>query len=151
MNARPKLVLILGGPASGKTRFRRDKFSDGFVTIDAGEIFLLLPESANSDFPGPLEAEMDGLGRTIAKSAVFRRLDIVTEMIGDSVEDIVTVTNAMKAAGYEVIANALVCDVNVAMQRNMQRGPDNISAYYTQKYHQKWLTEAAHDFVQAKT
>ena len=139
----PELVIIGGGVATGKTRFRQERFSQGYVTLDAGEIFILLSNGEYYDFPAHLEAEMDSIGLEIASRAIRQRLNIVTEMIGDSVPDMTEVVNAMRSVGYRVDYQALTCDLDVAMQRNMSRGPDNISAHYTQKYHQKWLIDAA--------
>lgn len=147
MNPKPEFVLICGGVASGKTRFRRDKFPSGYVTIDAGEIFLLLSLGEQYNFPSHLEAEMDYIGREAARRAIEGRQNIVTEMIGDSEESIVAVVEAVKAAGYSVNGEFLTCDLDVAMKRNMERGPENISAYLTQQYHEKWLIAAAQDFI----
>jgi hypothetical protein len=30
-------------------------------------------------------------------------------------------------------------DVEVAMERNLNRSPDNISAYYTEPFHLRWI------------
>ena len=147
MTHQPTLVLILGGPAAGKTRFRRERYSAGYVTIDAGEIFLLFPESKDcAEFPGPLEEELNMVGHDIAKKAIERRYDIVTEMIGEVPDDIAAVSVAMRKAGYRIQAECLTCDIAVALERNLQRGPDNISAYFTQHFHQKWLIAAANEF-----
>jgi Zeta toxin len=86
------------------------------------------------------------IGHDIAKKAIERRYDIVTEMIGEVPDDIAAVSAAMRKAGYRIQAECLTCDIAVAQERNLQRGPDNISAYFTQHFHQKWLIAAANEF-----
>ena len=86
------------------------------------------------------------IGHDIAKEAIEGRYDIVTEMIGEVPDDIVAVSAAMRKAGYRIQAECLTCDIAVALERNLQRGPDNISAYFTQHFHQKWLITAANEF-----
>lgn len=38
--ADPVFALILGGMGAGKTTLRRSQYSDGFVNVDFGEIYL---------------------------------------------------------------------------------------------------------------
>jgi hypothetical protein len=39
---RPRAVILAGATAVGKTTLRREKYSSGFVLLDAAEIFLSL-------------------------------------------------------------------------------------------------------------
>jgi GTPase SAR1 family protein len=48
---KPKLVLILGAVAVGKTTLRRQKYTSGYTHIDAGDIFIELSKGEYYDFP----------------------------------------------------------------------------------------------------
>lgn len=43
-------------------------------------------------------------------------------------------------ATVEVVA--LTCDLDESIDRNLSRGDDNISAYYTEGYHALWILGA---------
>ncbi len=44
----PRIVILMGGPASGKTTVRKQRSSTGCVLVDAGEIFLNLSRGDDS-------------------------------------------------------------------------------------------------------
>lgn len=138
----PQLVLILGGICTGKTWLRKQRYARGYVVIDAADIFLSLSGNASYDFPSVLEEPMELIGRLVARQALHERRNIVTEMTGDQFEETSTVIDAMTSLGYKVEVIGLTCDLEEAQRRNMNRGDDNISAYYTQSYHQRWILEA---------
>lgn len=150
-SSNPNFVVIFGGVSCGKTRFRREKFSSEYVNIDAGEIFIQLCRGLglgdSHEFPSDLEESMEEVGQELARQAIAGRRNIVTEIIGDSSEDMNALVDAMRAAGYSADGIALTCSLDLAAKRNKERSPDDVSAYYTQKYHQKWLRSAANDFV----
>jgi hypothetical protein len=50
-------ALLMGGVGSGKTAMRRQRHAEGYVHIDASEIFALLG-GGDSEFPGPFEREL---------------------------------------------------------------------------------------------
>jgi hypothetical protein len=60
-------------------------------------------------------------------------------MIG---EDVQAVFDAMTAINYKIQLKYLQCDMEEAYRRNLSRGDDNISASYTQVYHQRWILNA---------
>lgn len=139
----PTLVLVMGGVAAGKTRFRRQRYSHGYVVLDAGEIFLELSNGEYFAFPSLLEDQMQIIGSELAYRSLSERHHIVTELIGDEREPTEAMIRAVKAIGYKIILQGLTCDIEVVMERNQARGINNISAYFTQRYHMRWLTEAA--------
>lgn len=139
----PRIVIYLGGVASGKSTLRRKWHSSGHVLVDAAEIFRSLSRGLYYDFPGPFVGLMDMIGKGVARRAVAERRNIVTEMIGADYEATKKLFDAMTSIGYSVEAKAITCDVETAMRRNFARGDDNISAYYAESFQRTWLHGAA--------
>ena len=135
----PRAVVFAGGVAAGKTRMRREKYSSGFVVLDAGEIFLSLCRGQYLDFPGPLEEPMDLIGFGVARRIFRERRNFVTEIIAAEAESTKQLLDAIVSAGYKVEFIGLTCDVDVAWERNVSRGENNISAFYMEPFHQRWI------------
>ena len=133
----------MGGVAVGKTRYRRQQYSHGYVVLDAGEIFLNLSNGQYFDFPSVLEDQMQRIGSALAYQALSERRPIVCELIGDQQEATQAMMKAAKSLRYKLEVRALTCDIEVALARNQARSIDNISAHFTQHYHMQWFTEAA--------
>jgi hypothetical protein len=141
----PKFVLLMGGVAAGKTTIRKQKYSQGYVVLDAGEIFLNLSRGVYYNFGDIFEEPLDLIGYGIAFKAIQQRRNIVTEITGggpDGYDQSKAVLDAMLSVGYKVEVMYVHCDVEAAAQRNVDRGDDNISAYYAGPYHCRWLLEA---------
>jgi chloramphenicol 3-O-phosphotransferase len=141
--AEPRIVILMGGPAAGKTTIRKQHYSTGYVLVDAAEIFLNLSRGEYFDFPGPFDEMLAVMGPLIARRAITERRHIVTELIGSEFETTKALIEAMRAIGYRVEMHAITCDLEEAQRRNLSRGDDNISAYYAEHYQRDWLHEAA--------
>lgn len=141
-NGQPELVLILGPACAGKTTLRRQQYSSGYVLIDAAEIFLSLSRGNYFEFGEAFEEPMEFIGSAIAQRAIKERRNIVTEMTGGS-NDIITIIDAMKELNYKGQVPYVHCDLEEAKRRNRNRGNDNISAYHTGPYHERWILNAA--------
>lgn len=139
----PRMVILMGGVASGKTTIRKKHFSTGYVLVDAAEIFLGLSRGKHFPFPKAFEEPMEAIGSRIARRAISERRHIVTEVIGAEHEPIEALVNAMHAIGYKIDAQAVTCDVEEAERRNLHRDDDSISAYYAEPYQRRWLITAA--------
>ena len=61
-NDQPELIIIMGGVCTGKTTLRKNKYANGYVNIDAGEIFIELSKGEYYDFPSHLEGTMNQIG-----------------------------------------------------------------------------------------
>src|SRR5437899_503582 len=77
----PRIVILTGGTGAGKTTIRKERFSTGYVLVDAAEIFLSLGRGKYFAFPDGLEQPMEIIGRLVARRAIFERRHIVTELI----------------------------------------------------------------------
>lgn len=141
--AEPRIVILMGGPAVGKTTIRKQRFATGYVLVDAAEVFLSLSRGDYFDFPGPFGELLDVIGPLVARRAITERRHIVTELIGSQFELTKDLIEAMRAIGYRAEMQAIICDIEEAQRRNLSRGNDNISAYYAELYQRRWLTEAA--------
>ena len=133
----------MGGVAVGKTTVRKQKYVTGYVVVDSVEIFLSLCRGEYFDFPGPFEELMEIVGSLVAKRAVTERRNIVTEIIGSDYESTMELIETMKSAGYLVHAEAIKCDLEESVTRNLNRDRDCVSAYYAEQYQRKWLVDAA--------
>ena len=117
------------------------------MTLDAAEIFIRLCRGRSVDFPPPPEEKelaeaLELIGYGIALRAVCERRNIVTELIGASSEPLVSLIDAIKNAGYHCEVTYVHCDPQEAWRRNLGRSDDNISAFYTESFHHRWILTA---------
>ena len=138
----PKIVILMGGPAGGKTTIRKQRYSTGYVLVDAAQIFLNLSRDEFFPFPEAFEQPMEIIGSLIAERAISERRHIVTELIGSDYEATKALIDALLAIGYRADIQAITCDIEEAQRRNLTRGDDCISAYYAEPYQRRWLLEA---------
>ncbi len=146
----PTLRVVSGAVCTGKSRFIREQLNSGYVHLDAPRIFLAMCRGQVLDFPGELEEKMEGLGRSVARRAIEERRNIVVELIGQDNKPLELMLKQLKACGYEIKFDTLTCDVEVALERNRQRGEDNISAYYAEGFHLRWLIEESAECARAQ-
>ena len=143
VDGQPSLVLIMGGPASGKTTLRRQQYASGYVLVDAADIFISLSRGGYYDFPDAFLEPMNLIGRLIASRAISERRNIVTEIIGSDFDETSELIDAMRSVGYKIDAVGVTCDVEEAVRRNLSRDDDNISSYYAEPFQRQWLIDAA--------
>ncbi len=139
-----RLIILMGGPAVGKTTIRKQRYSKGYVLVDAAEIFLSLSRGEFFPFPDAFEQPMDIIGSLVARRAISERRHIITELIGADYELTKELIKAMRAIGYLISVQAVRCTFEEAQRRNLARGDDDISCYYAEPYQRRWLLEAAY-------
>lgn len=138
----PRAAILMGGVATGKTTLLRNDYSQGFVLIDAAEMFHHLSGGdALLDFPGALLEPLVLIGSLVAQRAISERRNIVTEIIGANFAPVEELISALKSTGYGVDVVAVTCDLEESMRRNETRG-DNISAYYAEPFQRQWIIGA---------
>jgi hypothetical protein len=144
-SAEPEFLLIGGTGVCGKTHLRHEQYAKSHVNVDAGDIFRRLEGDRILDFPGEHREIIDLFGRMIAKTAISCRLNVVTEVHYITDEIFVGLIERMRNAGYKERVIHLRNEYEEARRWNLARGPHNISAYYTDEFHVKWLLEAARE------
>ncbi|MCO5056209.1 zeta toxin family protein [Thermomonas sp.] len=141
-NDHPKAVILMGGVATGKTHLRIKNYSQGFVLIDAAEMFHHLSRGdAMLDFPDAFLEPLNLIGPLVSQRAISERRNIVTEIIGADQDPTFELIETLEAAGYLVDVVALTCDFEESVRRNENRG-DNISAYYAEAFQRQWIIDA---------
>lgn len=145
----PIAVILMGGVATGKTTLRKQQYSEGYVLIDAADIFLSLSKGESRPFADGFDEPMNVIGLLVAKRALYECRNIVTEIIGAEYELTVKLIEALKHAGYRVEAVCVSCDLEESIKRNANRGDDAISSYYAEAFQRKWLIQACEEFVSA--
>jgi hypothetical protein len=141
-NNSPEFVLLCGAVCNGKTTMRKQQYSKGYVLIDAAEIFLSLSNGEYYDFASILEEPLELIGSLVARQAIRERRNIVTEIIGATKEVMFPIIDAMESISYKINLIYVECEMEESWKRNVARSNDNISAYYTETYHRRWILEA---------
>ena len=75
------------------------------------------------------------------RRSVNERRNLVTEVIPMEVE-LEAMTGSVTQLGYNVEVIQVNCDPQVGWQRNVNRSDDNISAVFTESFHERWLIGA---------
>lgn len=141
-DTKPKFILITGGVGSGKTTMRKQKYNDGYVVIDGGEIFRFLANDKDSDDIEPFLPSIDAIGCRIARKAINERRNIVVEIIGANFDETKEVIDTMTKLGYDAEVIFVDCDPAQARQRHLkaiQTDKLYLSCYFTDSLHRKWM------------
>lgn len=146
-NGSPVAVILMGGVCAGKTSIRKQKYSSGYVLIDAADIFLSLSRGEFFPFPEAFQEPMDLIGRLITRRALSERRNIVTEIIRADAELTHRLIEALKRIGYRVKLVAIHCESEEGMRRNASRSDDNISAYCAEPFQRTWIIDACNELA----
>lgn len=140
----PKFAIFMGGIASGKTTARREKYAEGYVHFDFGEIHLAFEKVVGKSNPRITEYTLF-VSDMILRESISKKKNIVIEIIGDNYDLIAPVIDKMKKIGYTPDVVGLVSDIEESRKRHLKataEEKDYISAFYTQEptlsifYHQ---------------
>jgi hypothetical protein len=143
-SGRPKFIILTGYAGSGKTTERRKHFSQGYVTVDAGEIFCSLTHGRHGAFGRDYLIEMNTIGFRVLERAVTEKRDIVMEIIGAEPEMRQGFNDIISSFGYKVDFQTVHCGPVEAYERHVNARIHDlsyISASHTEPYHQKWVVE----------
>ena len=89
----------MGGVCAGKTTLRREKYSSGFVVLDAAEIFLSLSRGEYYEFPDAFLEPMNLIGQRVALRALRERRNLVTETLAVQI-DLDAIKDALEQVNY---------------------------------------------------
>jgi hypothetical protein len=149
-HVKPKFLIITGAVAVGKSTIRKEKVSKEFISSDAGDIFINLSKGEYYDFPSHLENKMEEIGSSLVASAINNKKNIVVELIGLHFEsEFKQLLELILKIGYSIEVNLITCNYEKAFRRNLDRGENNISAFFTDKYHFKWFLNAANNYLKS--
>lgn len=109
-NGKPVAIVMMGGPASGKSTFRQRQYGDepGYVTIDADDVKTKLPEYelavANSDIYAAARAheESSAIAKQVYRAALAGRMNLIFDGTGKNANNYERMLRDLKDAGYEV-------------------------------------------------
>lgn len=130
----PKLVLVMGGTAAGKTTIRRQEYAEGYVNFEYGEIYTAVEKVVGRDHPR-LRVYSMFVSQYILRSALEEKKNIAVEIIGDNYDKLRPVIDAMENAGYHVEIVGITADVAESYQRHLKavkEDTDYLSCFFTQ-------------------
>ncbi|MEK7601027.1 MAG: hypothetical protein AAB480_00655 [Patescibacteria group bacterium] len=130
----PKFVIFMGGVGVGKTTIRREKYKNGYVHLDFGEVNLAIEKAVGKNHPRLAEYALFA-SDMILRESINEKKNIVIEIIGDNYDLIVPVIEKMKDIGYKLDIVGLTGDIAECRQRHLkavEKDSDYISAYFTQ-------------------
>tara|TARA_R110000824_G_scaffold21078_5_gene78855 strand:+ start:4761 stop:5276 length:516 start_codon:yes stop_codon:yes gene_type:complete len=113
------VVLMVGGPASGKTGVRLVRFPD-YKVIDSDAFKAAHPDYDEKN-PGALHAWSSMKATEAFYSALEGSENFVFDGTGSNAEKYVTFAIAARNAGWTVKALYVRCDVATALERNANR------------------------------
>lgn len=138
----PRFIVIAGPVGTGKTTFRRKKYAEDYVLIDAGELFDIYIADKSGDEAEKMEQRAMAVGVELAARSIGQRRNIVIEILGDQEEPKKSILPKMTSLGYQTDIEFIDCDVEEALRREKAGGRDNMSAYYSQSETLLYFTTA---------
>lgn len=131
----PDFAIVMGGVGSGKTTLRRQKFADGYVNFDFGEIYNAIKKTFGED--NPKLADYTVLASDmILRESLENKKNIIIEIIGENKDLIDPLISKMKDIGYEISLEFIDCDPAEAYKRHLKavkEDPEYLSAHFTQE------------------
>ena len=119
---RPRLTLMIGGPASGKS-FMLKKLRPGLPVVDSDRIKATHPDYSPND--ASWLTSVHAWSSRKATEEFYRRLSrresFAFDGTGCNAEKYVSFISAARAAGYDTEAIYVTCDLATALKRNAER------------------------------
>lgn len=131
----PQLVILTGGVASGKTTIRKQKFNDGYVQFEYGDVYTAIKKAMKADEEKLLKYAFF-TSNLILNESLAAKKNIVTEIIGDNEALVSPIIDEMTKKGYKVSINYVHCDPAEAYKRHLKavkEDKDYWSAHFTQE------------------
>lgn len=140
----PELVIIMGPVAAGKTSYIKKHYANGFVWIDMARIFFDLQKDTGIKLNRKNEI-INFIGIVTLELAILEKRNIVVEMIGEDLEKIEGVIDAMKMQGYntKITIKNSVDDSCFGGENSESKPAEYMSAFYTESFHIDWFEKTA--------
>lgn len=122
-------IVMMGGPASGKSTIRRQMYGDepGFVTMDADAVKEYLPEYrlgvANGDMysAARVHEESSTVAKRIRDEAIRRGMNVIIDGTGGNLRGYSDMMNKLRAEGYEIRLIMPQVEVETGVARALKR------------------------------
>ena len=102
----PIAVIIFGPPSSGKTTiavpFAKKRFRVQFVSINPDDVKEMLPEYEGWNADALHEESSDVAERDVARRAIYRRQNVIYDIVGKSPEKVKAEIRNLDDLGYHV-------------------------------------------------
>jgi predicted ABC-type ATPase len=114
-----KAIIMVGGPASGKSTVVAQRFS--YMRVINSDDFKTQHPDYNPEAPELVHAWSRRLAVKAVYQAMVEEVDFVYDSTGANVERLVDVMAQAGSQGYEVTIVYVPCDIRTALERNAQR------------------------------
>ena len=116
---------------------------DGKITGQIGTGILVLAGFEEVDQPDDLE----WMAQKLVKLRIFPDdQGVMNRSVVDIDGEILAVSQfTLYASTKKGTIEAVTCDIEVAIERNMARGENNISSYYAEPFQRSWLIDASRE------
>jgi len=127
---RPQAILMMGGPASGKSSALRELDLEGFAVLDSDWVKTQIPQYSEAraadarDAAFSVHAESSDVVSRAFIEARKNRLNIVMDGTGKSVDKYLRYIDALKRAGYDVKIVFVHVDGETAWARAKKRAEE---------------------------
>ncbi len=115
-----QLILMMGGPASGKSYIRKKMFR-GMVTIDSDVIKREHPDYDERTPSMEIHSWSSSRASQRAEQAIQTGVSFVFDGTGSTAEKYVNLIKRAHKAGYRTKLVYVVCDLQTALKRNRER------------------------------
>lgn len=132
---KPKMTMLGGGPASGKSSVMNPdtKGNPHAITIDPDDMKKRLPgfsqmAEVDTNAAAFYHEESSALAKRFSEAAYERHIDAIYDGTGDgSVKSVMKKINAARENGYSVEAKYVTIDTDEAIRRNRKRYDDAVA------------------------
>lgn len=131
----PYLVIIMGDIGAGKTTLRRQKYSQGYVNFEFGEICKAVKKEFPEDHPKLFDYSLF-TNFMILQESIKSKRNIVVEILGDNKDLIDPVIKKMLEVGYKLSLVCVECDLKKAYERHLKAVKEDkgyASVFFTQE------------------
>jgi predicted kinase len=138
----PELIIIMGPVAGGKSCYIRENYSNGYVWIDMARIFFDLQSQTGIKLNRRTQL-INFIGIVTLDLALLEKRNIVIELVGDELERIDTLIDAMKAHGYKTKITMINSVNDGCFTNGKHKKVEYMSSFYTEPFHLDWFERTA--------